>query len=57
MQSHLSVTDQRTIAGKNQNLGPMVDIIPARSQDGVSIDLGVLVRYTIAEEAAPAGEP
>jgi hypothetical protein len=57
MQSQVSVSDQRIIAGKNQNLGPMVDLFPARSQDGVSIDLGVLVRYTIADEAAPAGGP
>ena len=42
------------IAGKNQSLGPSLNLLPALSGDGVSVDLDAIARYT--EAAAEAGQ-
>jgi hypothetical protein len=44
----VSMREDVMIAGKNQTLGPSVDMVPGISQDGASVNLGVIVRYSEA---------
>jgi len=44
----VSYQQEEMIAGKNQTVGPSVDMMPLLSQDGASVDLGVIVRYSEA---------
>ena len=53
-QASISVSDTRMIAGKNQTLGPSLNLLAALSADGVSVDLDAIAQYT--EAAADAGQ-
>ena len=53
-QAAMSVGDTRMIAGKNQTLGPSLNLLPALSADGVSVDLTAIAQFT--EAAAEAGQ-
>jgi hypothetical protein len=48
-----------SIAGKEQRLGLQISFFPSISADGRSLDVGMLVQYTIATAAedAPAEAP
>ena len=49
-QAKVSVQDTKVIAGKNQALGPSLDVLPKLSSDGASVDLLAIARFV---EAAP----
>jgi hypothetical protein len=53
-QAAISAGDTRMIAGKNQTLGPSLNLLPALSADGVSVDLDAIAQFT--EAAAEAGQ-
>jgi len=49
-QAKVSVQDTKVIAGKNQALGPSLDVLPKLSPDGASVDLLAIAQFV---EAAP----
>jgi Flp pilus assembly secretin CpaC len=53
-QAAMSVGDTRMIAGKNQHLGPSLNLLPTLSADGVSVDLTAIAQYS--EAAAEAAQ-
>ena len=55
----ISIGNEELIAGKQQRLGLKINFFPNRSADGSSLDLGMLVQYTIpttAQDAPAAGQ-
>ena len=53
-QAGISVGDTTMIAGKNQTLGPSLNLLPTLSADGLSVDLTAIAEFT--EAAAEAGQ-
>ena len=53
------IGNEELIAGKQQRLGLKINFYPNRSADGSSLDIGMVVRYTIpttAQDASAAGQ-
>jgi hypothetical protein len=53
------IGNEALIAGKQQHLGLKINCFPSRSADGSSLDIGMLVQYTIptaAQDAPAAGQ-
>ena len=47
-QAAVSATEVQTIAGKEETLGPSIDLLPSISADGVSVDLDAKIRVAVA---------
>jgi hypothetical protein len=53
-QARITIGNEAVIAGNRQTLGLRMDFSPNRSADGTSLDVGILVRYTVATGDASA---
>ncbi len=55
LQACISVADMVMIAGKNQFIGPSLNVLPSLSADRASVDLTAIAQYNIPETGAPDG--
>jgi hypothetical protein len=47
-QAHVAVQENQMIAGRNQALGPSLDVMPTLSADGGAVDIDIKAEYTVA---------